>query len=83
MHELDDNALLREFAERGSEPAFGELVARHVNKVHSVALRQVRNPHQAQEITQPSSSSSRKKPGNCTTTPCSPAGSTKPRGSPP
>ena len=52
MHELDDNALLREFAERGSEPAFGELVARHINKVHSVALRQVRNPHQAQEITQ-------------------------------
>jgi uncharacterized protein (TIGR03435 family) len=52
MHELDDNALLREFAERGSEPAFAELVTRHVNKVYSVALRHTRNPHQAEEITQ-------------------------------
>jgi RNA polymerase sigma factor (sigma-70 family) len=52
MHELDDNALLREFAERGSEPAFAALVTRHVNKVYSVALRHTRNPHQAEEITQ-------------------------------
>ena len=52
MHQLDDNALLREFAERGSEPAFAALVARHLNKVHSVALRHTRNPHQAEEITQ-------------------------------
>ena len=52
MHELDDNALLREFAEHGSHPAFAELVARHVNKVYSVAWRHTRNPHSAEEITQ-------------------------------
>jgi RNA polymerase sigma factor (sigma-70 family) len=52
MHELDDNALLREFAKRGSEAAFAELVARHVNKVYSVALRHTRSPCQAEEITQ-------------------------------
>ncbi len=52
MHELDDNALLREFAGHGSHSAFAELVARHVNKVYSVALRHTRNPHQAEEITQ-------------------------------
>ena len=52
MHDLDDNALLREFAERRSEPAFAEIVARHVNKVYSVALRHTRNPHSAEEITQ-------------------------------
>jgi len=52
MHELDDIALLREFAGRGSEAAFAELVTRHVNKVYSVALRHTRNPHQAEEITQ-------------------------------
>jgi RNA polymerase sigma factor (sigma-70 family) len=52
MHELDDNALLRVFAERGSEPAFAEIVTRHVNKVYSVALRHTRNPHSAEEITQ-------------------------------
>jgi len=52
MHELDDNALLREFAERGSEPAFAELVTRHVDKVYSAALRHTRNPHSAEEITQ-------------------------------
>jgi RNA polymerase sigma factor (sigma-70 family) len=52
MQELDDAALLREYAEGGSEEAFAALVARHVNKIYSVALRHTRNPHQAEEITQ-------------------------------
>lgn len=52
MHELDDSTLLREFTEGASESAFAELVARHVNKVYSVALRYTRNPHEAEEITQ-------------------------------
>ena len=52
MAELDDIALLREYAERGSEAAFATLVARHVDKVYSVALRHTGNPHQAEEITQ-------------------------------
>lgn len=52
MEELDDHALLRAYVERGSEDAFATLVARHVNKVYSVALRQTRNPQQAEEITQ-------------------------------
>lgn len=52
MRESDDIALLREYVECGSEAAFAELVARHVNKVYSIALRHTRNPHQAEEITQ-------------------------------
>jgi RNA polymerase sigma factor (sigma-70 family) len=52
MQELDDNALLREYAESNSEEAFATLVTRHINKVYSVALRQTRNPRQAEEITQ-------------------------------
>jgi RNA polymerase sigma factor (sigma-70 family) len=52
MQELDDIALLREYAERGSEDAFATLVARHINKVYSVALRHTGNPQQAEEITQ-------------------------------
>ncbi|MGZ4986986.1 MAG: RNA polymerase sigma factor, partial [Limisphaerales bacterium] len=52
MQELTDNNLLREYVESASEEAFATLVARHVNKVYSVALRHTGNPHQAEEITQ-------------------------------
>ena len=52
MQSTDDSALLRRYAENGSHEAFAALVMRHVNLVYSVALREVRNPHQAEEITQ-------------------------------
>jgi uncharacterized protein (TIGR03435 family) len=48
----DDLTLLREYARLNSEEAFAALVSRHVNLVYSVALRQVRDPHLAEEITQ-------------------------------
>jgi RNA polymerase sigma factor (sigma-70 family) len=47
-----DMALLREYTQRNSEEAFAALVSRHVNLVYSVALRQVCDPHLAEEITQ-------------------------------
>jgi RNA polymerase sigma factor (sigma-70 family) len=52
MEPTDDSALLRQYAENNSEEAFAALVSRHVNLVYSVALRQVGNPHAAEEITQ-------------------------------
>ena len=52
MPELDDQQLLREFAELGSEAAFAALVARYVNLVYSTALRFSRQPQHAEEITQ-------------------------------
>ena len=48
----DDMALVREYARGNSEEAFAALVSRHINLVYSVALRQVRDPHLAEEITQ-------------------------------
>jgi RNA polymerase sigma factor (sigma-70 family) len=52
MQAMDDMALLREYAARNSEAAFETLVSRRVAFVYSAALRQVRDPHLAGEITQ-------------------------------
>lgn len=52
MDALDDMALLRRFTGENSDEAFALLVRRHLNLVYSAALRQVRNPSQADEITQ-------------------------------
>ncbi|HTR43917.1 MAG TPA: sigma-70 family RNA polymerase sigma factor [Pseudomonadales bacterium] len=52
MQAMDDMALLREYASRRSDDAFAELVSRRINFVHSAALRQVRDPHLAEEVTQ-------------------------------
>jgi RNA polymerase sigma factor (sigma-70 family) len=48
----DDMMLLREYATRNSEPAFEQLVLRHINLVYSAALRRVHDTHLAEEITQ-------------------------------
>lgn len=49
---MSDMELIREYALRKSEQAFAEIVSRHINLVYSVALRQVRDRHLAEEITQ-------------------------------
>ncbi len=49
----DANQLLREYATKGSEAAFRELVTRYVDLVYSAALRRVRgDAHRAEEVTQ-------------------------------
>lgn len=49
---IDDTELVRRYAKCQSEEAFATLVSRHINLVYSAALRQVRDPHLAEEITQ-------------------------------
>src|SRR2546421_3774422 len=51
-HVLDDHALLERYARDGSQDAFGQLVARHVDMVYSACLRQLRDPHLADDVTQ-------------------------------
>lgn len=49
----EDEHLLRQFVEAGSEPAFGELVRRHIDLVYSAALRMVNgDSHMAEDVTQ-------------------------------
>jgi RNA polymerase sigma factor (sigma-70 family) len=52
VNTLTDQQLLREYAHERAEAAFGELVRRHLDLTYSAALRIVRDPHLAQDVTQ-------------------------------
>lgn len=47
-----DLELLARYARHRAEDAFAEIVRRHLNLVHSAALRQVRSPQLAEEVAQ-------------------------------
>src|SRR5438105_4509107 len=49
---MDDRQLLQDYADRGNEAAFRELVARHIDAVYAAARRQVRDPHLAEDVAQ-------------------------------
>ncbi|HEY7091159.1 MAG TPA: sigma-70 family RNA polymerase sigma factor, partial [Tepidisphaeraceae bacterium] len=47
-----DFELISEYARCGSEQAFGQIVGRYIDLVHAAAVRQVRDSHLAEEVTQ-------------------------------
>src|SRR3954463_7307794 len=47
-----DLELLARYARDHAEDAFAEIVRRHIDLVHSAALRQVRSSHLAEEVAQ-------------------------------
>jgi len=49
---LDDAQLLDDYTKKGSQAAFAELSRRYVNLVYSSALRQMRDVHAAEDVTQ-------------------------------
>ncbi len=49
---MNDHALLREYAEAGSQTAFGQLVERHVALVYSAARRRLGDAQLAEDATQ-------------------------------
>jgi len=49
---MTDVELLQDYAKTGSETAFTELVKRHAGTVYACALRQLRDPSQAEEVVQ-------------------------------
>jgi RNA polymerase sigma factor (sigma-70 family) len=52
MEPASDGELLQHYARERSEAAFAELVRRHIDWVYSSAVRQTRDPHLAEDITQ-------------------------------
>src|SRR5205085_1767342 len=49
---VNDYQLLQKFAQSRDQSAFAELTARHADMVYSAAMRQVRNAHLAEDVTQ-------------------------------
>src|SRR5882672_11106263 len=52
MRVMDDWELLQAYAKNRSDGVFAEIVQRHLDWVYSAALRQVGNPHLAQDVAQ-------------------------------
>ena len=47
----EDGRLIRQYARQGSQAALSRLVARHLNLVYSVCLREVRDAALAEDVT--------------------------------